>query len=328
MRILAITSKHSGVGYHRIMMPIVNMKKDYAHITDILNDEVLEKGFDIVVINRMLNEISAEQLEAWRDKYGFKLIVDNDDHWQLDPHHLLADRYKQFGITEKIISYLRIANLCTVTHERLADEVKEYNSNVEILPNCLPYGKEQFECNKTESDLVRLFWSGSGTHEADINIIRNPFKRLQGVKTIMAGYNSNEKEVWDRMIVAFTNSLKLNPTIYNYAGVTQYMGAYSDSDIGIIPLLDSRFNAMKSNLKVLENATMKNPCIVSDVNPYKNLPVFYVKSQKDWVKHINNLVNDKDMREQSGKELFEYCNKHYNFDLVNEERFNIYSKCL
>ena len=48
MRILALTSKYSGVGYHRIMMPLVNMQKDYCLITDVINDEILEHKFDLV----------------------------------------------------------------------------------------------------------------------------------------------------------------------------------------------------------------------------------------------------------------------------------------
>jgi len=122
MRILCITSANSGVGYHRIMMPIVNMEKEYALITDVLNDELLEQGWDIVLMNRMLNEIDAKQMDTWRTKYGFKLVVDNDDYWELSETHLLYYRYKYNNIGKQITDYLEIADLCTCTHERLAGE--------------------------------------------------------------------------------------------------------------------------------------------------------------------------------------------------------------
>jgi hypothetical protein len=92
MRILCITSANSGVGLHRIMMPIVHLEKEYALITDVLNDELLEQGWDIVLMNRMLNEIDAKQMDTWRTKYGFKLVVDNDDYWELSETHLLYYR--------------------------------------------------------------------------------------------------------------------------------------------------------------------------------------------------------------------------------------------
>jgi hypothetical protein len=146
------------------------------------------------------------------------------------------------------------------------------------------------------------------------------------IRTVIAGYNDAEKPIWDKMIDSFTCGLKLNPTIYNYARVTEYMGAYTDSDISVIPLVDNKFNAMKSNLKVLETASKKNPAIVSMVNPYLDMPVHYVKSQKDWYKHIRDLVSDADMRKESGQKLFEFCQKKYNFEEINLDRKYIYSK--
>ena len=329
MRILAITSKFSGVGYHRIMMPLVNMRKDYCMITDTINELVFDNNYDIVIFNRFLTSTDAKLLVKMKLKYNFKLIVDNDDYWLLPPSHVLYKSYKESNISEVITEYMRVADLCTCTHERLAEEIYKYNTNVEILPNALPYGKEQFQDEKIDSDMVRLFWSGSGTHAPDMDILRNPIKKINfPVKTVIAGYNLGEKHIWDRMIGVFTNGLKLNPTIYDYAGVTKYMGAYADSDISVIPLVDNKFNAMKSNLKVLETASKRNPAIVSNVHPYKDMPVCYVNNQKDWYYWIKLLTFDDAARIEYGQKLFEYCDRVYNFDAINNKRFAIYNKLI
>ena len=329
MRILAVTSKFSGVGYHRIMMPLVNMRKDYCMITDTINELVFDNNYDIVIFNRFLTSTDAKLLVKMKLKYDFKLIVDNDDYWILPPSHVLYERYKESNISEVITEYMRVADLCTCTHERLADEIYKYNTNVEILPNALPYGREQFQDDKLDSDMVRLFWSGSGTHAPDMDILRNPIKKINfPVKTVIAGYNLGEKHIWDRMIGVFTNGLKLNPTIYDYAGVTKYMGAYADSDISVIPLVDNKFNAMKSNLKVLETASKKNPAIVSNVHPYKDMPVCYVNNQKDWYYWIKLLTFDDAARIEYGQKLFEYCDRVYNFDAINNKRFAMYNKLI
>ena len=330
MRILAIASKSSGVSYHRILMPIVNMQKDYCLMTDVINEEVISNNYDLVVMNRMLHNVTPEQMNDWRIKYGFKLIVDNDDHWDLGASHILSESYKENKVSEQIIAWIRIADLCTVTHERLAEEVYPLNQNVEILPNAIPYGEEQFVLDKKPSDLVRLFWSGSGTHGKDLEILRNPMKRINfPVRTIIAGYNEQEKPIWDGMIASFTNGLKLNPTIYNYNQVTEYMAAYCDSDISLIPLVDNKFNSMKSNLKVLETASKKNPAIVSNVHPYRGFyPACHVNSQKDWYYWIKLLVNDKDARKHYGEALYDYCNTNYNLHVVNKSRFAIYNKLI
>ena len=310
-------------------MPLVNMRKDYCMITDTINELVFDNNYDIVIFNRFLTSTDAKLLVKMKLKYNFKLIVDNDDYWLLPPSHVLYKSYKESNISEVITEYMRVADLCTCTHERLAEEIYKYNTNVEILPNALPYGKEQFQDDKIDSDMVRLFWSGSGTHAPDMDILRNPIKKINfPVKTVIAGYNLGEKHIWDRMIGVFTNGLKLNPTIYDYAGVTKYMGAYADSDISVIPLVDNKFNAMKSNLKVLETASKRNPAIVSNVHPYKDMPVCYVNNQKDWYYWIKLLTFDDAARIEYGQKLFEYCDRVYNFDAINNKRFAIYNKLI
>ena len=299
-------------------------------MTDTISEKTFEGNYDIVILNRMLANITPEQMVEWRKKYGFKLIVDNDDYWHLDASHILFQQYIINSVPQQIINWIQVADLCTCTHERLAEEIYKLNTNVEIIPNAIPYGEEQFILDKKPSDLVRLFWSGSGTHGKDIEILRNPMKRINfPVRTIIAGYNEGEKPIWDGMIAAFTNGLKLNPTIYNFNQVTEYMAAYCDSDISLIPLVDNKFNAMKSNLKVLETASKKNPAIVSNVHPYKGFyPACHVNSQKDWYYWIKMLVNDKDARTHYGNALYEYCNKNFNLHEVNKQRFAIYSKLI
>ena len=132
MRILAITSKTSGVAYHRIIMPIVNMQKDYCLMTDTISEKTFEGNYDIVILNRMLANITPEQMVEWRKKYGFKLIVDNDDYWHLDASHILFQQYIINSVPQQIINWIQVADLCTCTHERLAEEIYKLNTNVKI----------------------------------------------------------------------------------------------------------------------------------------------------------------------------------------------------
>ena len=334
MRILALGSLNSGVSFHRIIMPLIYMvqnTKDFVKITNQIDEKELEQGWDVVVMNRSVS-FPYQNVEAWKQKYGFKLIVDNDDFWELDPYHNLADYYLKNDVASKIKGYISIADVCTVTHARLADEVYKVNKNVHILPNALPYGDGQFTAAKQPSDKVRLFWSGSDTHAQDVSLLRNPMQRVYGdydlrtkIKTNMAGYTEKSKLIWDVMISAFTTGLRFDSTIYQIAMPEKYMHAYCDSDISIIPLLETRFNAFKSNLKVLEAAAKHNPAIVSMVDPYLDMPVCYVRTQQFWYKWIKELVNDKAMRIEKGQELFNFCNKHFNLITINKKRHELYS---
>lgn len=333
MKILVLANPKSGVAYHRLLMPVIYMmrdhKEDYAYITNEITESIFEQNFDVVLMNRSFSTPASWFVE-WRKKYGFKLVVDNDDYWKLDPHHVLYGLYNEKNIGADIEEYIKIADICTCTHERLADEIYKLNPNVYILPNGLPYGEGQFSEVKQPSEKVRLFWSGSDTHAQDLKILHNPMQRIYSdfqvrskVKTVMAGYSERSKPVWDVMIVAFTNGLRFDSQIYNFSEPEKYMFPYCDSDISIIPLLNTRFNAMKSNLKVLETAAKKNPVIVSEVDPYLNLPVCYARTQQFWYRWVKELVNDEAMRKEKGQDLFDFCNKNYNLHTINKKRYQI-----
>lgn len=90
------------------------------------------------------------------------------------------------------------------------------------------------------------------------------------------------------MISNFTCGLKLGDT-RRFLPVTEYMNFYNDADCSIVPLRATKFNSMKSNLKLLEAASKKIPVIGSNVEPYLNSPMIQVNQQGDWYKEIKKL---------------------------------------
>jgi glycosyltransferase involved in cell wall biosynthesis len=273
MRIITVGQRNSGVSFHRLFNPVIYLPKEYAIMTDVLTEEELEKGYDILFINRYMAGMEVEEVVRLREKYGFKLVVDVDDYWNLDAWHILYGKYP----TQKVIDHIKVADLVTCSNNDLAVQIDELNKNWVVIPNALPYGEDQFTDVKTESEKVRFVYAGSVTHEKDIAILKNPMKRVAGdsmVKNnstfILCGY-SEDKEVvnaWGRMINDYMCGFKVNGYIRGALPVDQYMNFYNEADACLVPLVDSKFNSMKSNLKVLEAATKNAPVICSNVNPY------------------------------------------------------------
>lgn len=332
-RILAIYDQQAP-SYHRIYQPYRAMEGVYVLFTNLVTEEMLTEGggFHVVVVNRLFPANKLSEVLKWRDKYGFKLIVDMDDHWELDPNHILADYYKEKGLSNYILQSVIVADAVTVTHERLGEACMPYNKNVWVLPNAINPNEPQFNIEPTEGAKVRLFWAGGTTHEHDINILRNPMKRVhsdgmlrQVIMTVMGGYMQGYS-AWDRMASAFTCGLQLAGTLLPVRGVEEYYQLYKYADICLVPLQQSRFNSYKSNLKILEAANMGLPVIVSKVHPYLDFPetlVNYVSSQTDWYKYIRHLVADPQYREEQGAALKEYCQAVYNFEAINKVRENL-----
>jgi glycosyltransferase involved in cell wall biosynthesis len=329
MRILVLTSQGSGVGYHRLMLPIYYLEKTYAFFTDTLTDEVLEENFDILLFNRFIAGTNLETLLEKRKKYGFKMICDIDDYWILDRSHILESVYP----TQEIINHIREADLVTCTNEKLWNEIRPINSNVAILPNALPYGNDQFTDVREYTDKVKFVYTGSITHEEDIKLVQFPFKKVASDSSLrskihfqLCGFDDSGEgsaAIWHRMISNFTCGLKLGDT-RRFLPVTEYMNFYNDADCSIVPLRATKFNSMKSNLKLLEAASKKIPVIGSNVEPYLNSPMIQVNQQGDWYKEIKKVTEDAIYRQDKGLELFEWAVANFSLFKVNEKRKQLY----
>jgi hypothetical protein len=330
MRILVLTAPNSGVGYHRLMLPIYYLEKTYAMFTDALTDEVLEENFNLVIFNRFIPGTTLETLIEKRDKYGFKIICDIDDYWILDSSHILASVYP----TKEIINHIKIADLVTCTNEKLWNEIRPLNSNVAILPNALPYGNDQFTDVREYTDKIKFVYTGSITHEEDIKIIQFPFKKVASDNSLrnkvhfqLCGFDDRGEgsaHIWHRMISNFTCGLKLGD-VKRFLPVSEYMNFYNDADCSIVPLRATRFNSMKSNLKLLEAATKKIPVIGSHVEPYLNSPMIDINYQSDWYKEIKKVTEDAIYRKDKGLELFEWAVTNFSLFKVNEKRKQLYA---
>lgn len=342
MRIIAIID-NSGPKAHRIKWPMMMMDNvEYEFFSKIQEENV--RDCDVLFFNRLIPGITLNQLLTLREKYGFKMICDLDDHWRLDPSHLLYEQYKHFETTEIITEYIKVSDLILVTHERLYKEVLPLNKNVHIIPNAIPKSG-QFLFPKQQDEKVRLFWSGSVTHRIDLELLRNPLKRFKGrnVKMVIGGYlkkEENEQQVvkigkksyymydrpeWEKMLSIVKDS-GIDLDVIEFLPVDKYYGVYSKCDISLIPLVKNSFNPFKSNLKILESANIGAPVVVSRVDPYLGFPerfVNYVARQGDWFELINNLVGNESMRIEQGLELQEYCDRVYNFESINEHRRQI-----
>lgn len=334
MRIITVGQRNSGVSFHRLFNPLIYLPKDYAMMTDVLTEEELAKGYDIVLINRYIAGTEVDELVRLREKYGFKLVVDIDDYWNLDAWHILYGKYP----TQKVMDHIKIADLVICSNNDIAVQVDELNPSWIVVPNALPYGEDQFTDVKTESDKVRFVYAGSITHEKDIAILKNPMKRVStdvitknNSRFILCGYSEDKKleQVWGRMINDFLCGFKVDGYIRSALPVDQYMNFYNEADACLIPLVDSKFNSMKSNLKVLEAATKNAAVIASNVKPYSDCPyILPVGHQGGWFINIKKVVKDAIYREEMGFANGEWCRENFDLVKVNKLRTQVFESII
>lgn len=317
-------------------MPVAMMQRQFENEVEVIVKYIPTeddfKDIDILFFNRLIAGMDIKTVLQYRDKYGFKMVCDLDDHWILDRSHILYNSYKEHGTTQRIHDYIVLSDVVTVTHDRLYGEVKKLNDKCFILPNAIAKA-DQFQIGKLPDSNVRLFWAGGVTHKNDLELLRRPLQLIKrnGLKLIMAGYDRKNQTEWDAMARIFTTDSSYNTQVIESAPVHEYYKCYCLCDICLIPLVDNSFNIHKSNLKILEAANVGAPVIVSRVHPYLDFPedlVNYVDAHKPWYYQINKLVKDPVLRKEQGLKLKKYCDEFFDFDKINIERKQIFDEAI
>ena len=334
LRICAVGSRHSGVTYHRLALPLSVMKKEYCIITDTMTEEMLiEKNINVVVVNRFCELIPLPDLLKWKSKIGFKLVVDIDDYWELFSQHLSAPTYRSLGVTRIIKTYIQVADVVTTTHNRLRLEIIKINPNCYILPNALPFDRDQFTAVRNVNEFVNIAHTGSITHFPDMRQLKNPIRELaksksfkESTRMILCGWNKANEFHWKQMGDWFTAGERLNHKILESMPVDLYMNFYLEADILLAPLLDNKFNRLKSNLKALEAGAKRIPLMAIKRAPYDDIPT--VCWVDNWERDIKRMVFSKQMRTDFGEANAEYVREHYDLFKINDIRFAIYSKLI
>ncbi|GAA0561628.1 glycosyltransferase family protein [Chitinophaga japonensis] len=333
----ALYKEISGCDYHRICLPF-----EYEH--GYVDDAAMEaagptvhdrlKVAELVVWNRDFPAGIAEG-DRLKRQHGFKVVVDLDDYWELYPHHFLSAYYRQHDVPGVIIHNLRLADAVTVTTARLADKVKQYNRNVHVIPNALPFGQGQFQGAMAGTDIFRFIYAGQKSHLHDLGLLRGPLRRLAGERhagmgVTLAGYSTKDTAgIWTSM----EQIMSAGGTMSNYQRIEQrplhsYMDVYNEASAVLIPLEANIFNACKSNLKLLEAACKKLPAICQRVPPYsdcRDAPVLWVDKQSDWYKHMRYLAANRGAAEEMGQALHEWAIKNYSIWPWNKIRFDLYT---
>jgi glycosyltransferase involved in cell wall biosynthesis len=127
--------------------------------------------------------------------------------------------------------------------------------------------------------------------------------------------------------------------------VNTYASNYNYFDVSLAPLVESVFNANKSQLKVIEAGFHKKAIIASDTDPFtldlvsavdegkfndkgNALLVGTKKNHKDWAKHMKRLVENPNMIEDLGNRLYETVKDKYSLRKVCQDRVEFFKSII
>lgn len=329
--ILPVIKRNSGCDYHRIIQPLKSMGMDLDNPPPRSTDELL-KETKIFIFNRV-PENNFDQVLKLKKQHGFKIVQDLDDYWELNVKHPLYNTWIKNKMGEEIILWMKNADAVTVTTSRLADKVKQYNKNVHVIPNGLPFDQGQFNSTKTKCRLnVSYIFTGGESHLWDIQILKAPLSKLCNRELPSAWFmlgSYSDKPIWKKMESAFNvgGRLKNYEKIY-HKPLDSYMDTYNEADVSLVPLEYNIFTPYKSNIKFLEAGCKNMPVICSNTPPYSDEPnkrlVMYASNAREWFYHIKYCHDNPDFIIESGWELGEHVREKYELTKINELRQQLF----
>lgn len=311
IKIAVVIRGINGVSYHRLLMPFAKMHRDYGIDVVVLSnkdDEFFNNldGVTHVVYNRNISGLmQPEEAYLKLKAKGIKVICDMDDYWVLPKGHIMKHYYAKSNLDKCIVKNIRLSDQVWCTTNILADKIRPYNKNIEVIKNAIDPLEDQYAYENLSINFDTFFYSGGTTHIKDLKLLGDAFeneKLLVKSPRLPRGMVAIKKQI---------------------SNVTEYAKDYEHCGICVIPLQDNTFNSCKSELKMIEAGHFAKPVMVSAVMPY-NLLSTNKNSLKvynnNWAAAIKKIKGNHTMQVELGLKLNEDVKIKHDIVKENEKR--------
>ena len=342
-KVFFVGNNLDGCYYYRCLLPLKynqwnGSKIDIANDNKSLEQQAKEAlASDIIVFHRPADENRLELIRLF-NKIGKITVFDNDDTFKYNDGMKFGEYFDK--ISSQIDSAIKECKYVTTTTEFLAQEYRQLNKNVFVLPNQIdPTVVSRVRKNSDSKVRIGIFGS-SATANNDYTVIEPLLKELskredvtlvifgmpllcKGNRDVVYKYKQ-EFEFWGQFDIEW----------HPFVAMSEYFNTLNDLrlDISLIPRTDNYFNRAKSNLKFLESSLLEIPVVAqgfSDgLSPYepdkKYLSLAY--TIEDWFSMTQELIDSKKKRVEQGKRAREYVLKNYNIHKNYKSWHDIYKQ--
>lgn len=309
LRIAGVASDAEGCGYYRIINPFTYAARLGA-VTQVFREVSYEAllPYDIVVVQRQINPAMVKLMAALKRR-GKVVIAETDDLIERVPLDNPAHAFYKPADVDTYLECIETADGVTVSTPELRYNYSPLNRNTYVLPNYIDFDLRPWPTPTFRNDgLVRLGWTGSASHAADIMILGPVLKELMdkypntvyvhyGVADLTSHLVSQYRLPADRIEYIPPESFVLYPSNLNRF------------DIGMAPLLVNQFNLAKSHLKVMEYAAAGVPFVASRVAPYtrytdQGVDGYTAGTTDEWIEHLSLMIEDSAKRKEMAEAAY------------------------
>lgn len=300
MKIFGWQADMAGCAWYRLVLPLGALRQQGYDAAWGRKLEPEHWEYDVVIAQRTCLPGPTGHLQRMSKHKGKRplLVMElDDDLLHIDKGNKAAEGF--FGNAEikaNLVANMRAVDLVTVSTEPLAEQVRKYNPNVEILPNCIPRGLLSWQPG-CFTDRFTIGWQGSPTHDRDWQPAADPVRRwFNRAKAAGLGVEMHT--------IGSTPASFPQVFPHRASGWRESMDDYyrlMDWHVALAPLAPSVFNDSKSDIRVLEAAVLGFPVVASDVVAYRSTVKhgetgFLVSRPSDWGRYLQALAQDPDLR--------------------------------
>jgi glycosyltransferase involved in cell wall biosynthesis len=307
IRVVAIPERFSGgaltpCAYIRLLQPL-----DHPAIADgvdvVLADAAtaLEYRPDLVVTQRhAVPDVEAvDALVRHCRAHGIPLLYDLDD----DLRHIPRDHADADVLRPKarvVARLVRQADAVWASTRSLAASLGDLRDDIHVVENGLDERLWTAPAPPRPGP-VRILFMGTATHDADFELVEGALAQLKAVfgdavEVDLLGVSSRaDMPPWVNRVGLPVQASASYPGFVNWMTRQRW-------DIGIAPLVDTRFNRCKSAIKTLDYAALGMPVLASDREAYRGSLAdgpggWLVADDEDaWFVALARLVRDTRLR--------------------------------
>lgn len=339
MKVYNVTNDYEGCYYVRQLVPLREggWWADKSSLSGTREDPMKMKNgalsSDVIVFHRPDGANKVAVMHALQEA-GKKVVFDNDDTYKLDSgFDMTFFKGKRKRIAEvfnqNLNEAIKLADMVTSSTEFLAEEYRQLNDNVVVLPNCVdPF--DWPEPKRNEGDKIRIGILGSVGVTGDYEVIKDVIEWIakdDRFELVVFSYPPNNddhkkaRDIYKDHIEWWNDKVDVWQPFVDQINYQETLNDL-ELDIVLVPRKDNYFNKCKSNLKFLECSMLEIPVIASGFedgnSPYEGKEdskyMRIAKTKEDWYKHLEEL-SDKKTRRQLGKKAHDYVVDKY--DIAN-----------
>lgn len=328
-RILGVIMDLSASSYYRIYVPLLGLARlgypvGWAHIDQIPN-EIL-RLYDMVILSRTGNievddiQFIFDSIKSERNHKTLKetiVFLDYDDDVLHIPEHNPA--HKAVTNIEGYHAAMRSADGIFCTNDTLAKVLREYNQNVNIVPNMVI--PEDWPTDVHEDGALIIGLVGSESHIKDWEIVEKPLRRIketfgEAVQIMTGGFLPDYFEGLIDVHIPW-GPLDYYPHMVNMV------------DIGLCPLIDDAFNRAKSPIKAYEYA-LAGAAVVGSPVQYRTVLQGrgkIAKTDDEWYDAMAHYITNERARKEDAAKLRRYVEKSLYAPLLLKDKYvQVYRK--